>query len=236
MWWIKGLAMKTRLQTSHKRFVFGTAILGAALLSGCMTQGDSYPPMAMRNTVQIAESIERLELYARPDGLVLSARDEMAVGHFLQAYGQHGDGPIYINVPSGQSTAQGVTQTQGLIRRLLSQGGMGGAQIETGQYQTAMNRAAPTVVSYRRLKTIPQDCRHLGNMTNTYTNQPFDGFGCAFSANLAAMIEDPRQLLEPYALSPQDMKRRMQVYDKYILGENPASEHPDRQDISADDE
>ena len=70
---------------------------------------------------------------------------------------------------------------------------------------------------------------------NTYANQSYSQFGCSHTANLAAMIQDPRQLIQPYELTAPDSQRRQTIYDKYIEGENPASVQPDRQDVAAQD-
>jgi len=185
--------------------------------------------------MQISESIERLELYARQDGLSLSARDRDAVAGFLQNYGQHGDGPLYINSPSNAVSSAGISQTNRLIRQDLSNLGLGGAQVQSGQYQSAPGAPAPVVVSYRRLKAMPQDCRYMDSLTITSNNQPHNSFGCFQSSNLAAMVSDPRQFLEPYAMGAPNSTRRMTVYDKYIKGENPASTQPDRQQISSEE-
>jgi pilus assembly protein CpaD len=217
-------------QNHLKALALGFGMFG---LVSCTTPTASNGPVSGWSNIEIAETVERLELYSQPNGLVLSARDETAVAQFLQAYGRFGDGPLYVNMPSGQTTGVGAQQTQQLIKRIMGNVGLGGAPMQSGQYQSAMGQPAPVVVSYRRLKTVPQDCRNTGNMSMTYNNQPYDGFGCSYHANLAAMIEDPRQLLEPYALTPPDMQRRMQVYGKYIEGESPASAQPDRQDISS---
>jgi len=49
------------------------------------------------------------------------------------------------------------------------------------------------------------------------------------SANLAAMITDPRQLLEPYAAGRPNAQRRQVIYDKYIQGEPTAAQvNPDQ--------
>ncbi len=213
---------------------FGIALL-VSTVSACSTPSTSTPPSIFKNKVQVAESIERLELYTRPNGLELSARDQAAVSQFLQAYGHGGNGPLYINVPSSAQAGLGSQQAQALIRQNLSAIGLGGAAVQTGQYQTPYGSPAPVVVSYRTLKTIPQDCRHLGDMTDTFANQPYDNFGCFHTANLAAMIGDPRQLLEPYAMTIPDSQRRQTVYDKYIKGENTASAQPDRQQVSVED-
>jgi len=47
-----------------------TAILG---LSACAAPSMSFQPTSLRNPIKVAESIERLELYTRPNGLELSA-------------------------------------------------------------------------------------------------------------------------------------------------------------------
>jgi len=53
-------------------------------------------------------------------------------------------------------------------------------------------------------------------------------------SHLAAMIGNPRQLLEPYDMTIPDSQRRQVIYDKYIQGENPASTQPDRQQVSVE--
>lgn len=206
--------------------------LYAATLAACATPTASTGPIIFNNKIQVAESIERLELYTRPNGLELSARDQVAVNQFLQSYRNSGNGPIYLNIPSSAASGLGVRQAQALIRQNLSGLGLSGESMQTGQYQAPYGSPAPVVVSYRTLKTVPKDCRQLGDATDTFSNQPYDSFGCFHSANLAAMIADPRQLLEPYDMTIPDSQRRQTVYDKYIQGENPASTQPDRQQVA----
>lgn len=204
----------------------------ATTMTACMTPSPSTGPIVFGNKIQVAESIERLELYTRPNGLELSARDQVAVNQFLQSYRQSGNGPIYLNIPSNAASGLGVQQAQALIRQNLSALGLNSAAMQSGQYQAFNGSPAPVVVSYRTLKTIPKDCRQLGDLTDTYANQTSDNFGCFHSANLAAMIDDPRQLLEPYDMTVPDSQRRQVVYDRYIQGENPASTQPDRQQVT----
>ena len=72
-----------------------TAILG---LSACAAPSMSYKPTQLRNPIKVAESIERLELYTRPNGLELSARDRLAVAQFLDGYGRSGEGLSLIHI------------------------------------------------------------------------------------------------------------------------------------------
>ena len=210
-------------------------VISAMTVTACMTPTASNGPIINANKIQVAESIERLELYTRPNGLELSARDKVAVDQFLQAYGHRGNGPLYVNIPANSVSGLGAQQAQALIRQSLSANGLGRTSVQTGEYQTAYGNPAPVVVSYRTLKTVPQDCRFSGDLTDTYNNQPYDSFGCYQAANLAAMIGDPRQLIEPYDMTISDSQRRQTVYDKYIAGENPASTQPARQQVSVEE-
>lgn len=203
-----------------------TATLG---LSACATPTESFAPSHIRNAANVAESIERLELYSRPNGMELSARDKLAVAQFLDGFARSGNGNLYINRPSSAAAGLGTQQAEAVVRGLMAQGGLNPAAVQTGQYASRPGAPAPVIVSYRTLRVIPQDCREMGSLTDTYSNQPRANFGCFQSANLAAMVTDPRQLLEPYATGQPNAQRRQVVYDKYIKGEPTAAQiNPDQ--------
>jgi len=153
----------------------------------------------------------------------LSARDKLAVAQFLDGYARSGDGALYINRPSSALSGLGTQQAEAVVRGLMAEGGLNPNSVQTGQYASRPGAPAPVIVSYRTLRAIPQDCREMGDLTRTYSNQPHSNFGCFQSANLAAMVTDPRQLLEPYALGQPNAQRRQVVYDRYIQGEATAS-------------
>lgn len=209
-----------------------TAVLG---LSACAAPSQTFKPTHMRNAVQVAESIERLELYTRPNGMELSARDKLAVAQFLDGYARSGDGPLYVNRPANALSGLGTQQAESVVRGLMAQGGLNPAAVQTGQYATEPGVPGPVVVSYRTLRAIPQDCREMDSFTNTYSNQPHSTFGCFQSANLAAMVTDPRQLLEPYASGQPNAQRRQVIYDKYIQGETTAAKINPDQRVNTDE-
>ncbi len=207
----------------------------ALALSACAVPQAAPRPVINNEPISISESIERLELYSRPNGMDLSSRDQDAVTDFLATYGQYGDGPLYINVPGAHSGSIGTQQSAALVRQTMAQMGMGIGAIQTGQYQSNPSTPAPVVVSYRRLKIVPKDCRSLENLVETHSNLPMPSFGCSLNANLGAMIQDPRQLLEPYALGASNAERRRTVYDKYILGELTGSPRPVDQVVNTEE-
>jgi len=224
------------LMTIKKQPLAKLVVLTASTLvvAGCFgTPSHNPQPAIFNNPIQISESIERLELYSRPNGMELSARDQDAVANFIEAYQQFGDGPLYINMPAMAHSGLGAQQAAGIVRQAATQYGVGHA-IQSGQYQHRPGAPAPVVVSYRRLKSVPQNCRFQGDLTSTDLNVPSSNWGCAYHANLAAMIQDPRQLLEPYATGPSNAQRRLMVHDKYIEGQETSAAFPSRQYVNAE--
>lgn len=210
--------------------------VSAALLSACapsiphiMSYDSQYP-------VQIAETVERLELYVRPNGMNLSARDRAAMKRFITQYGIDGDGSMFLNVPNTGAGAPGMRAAQAEIQNMMTQSGMANAPIQTGQYGAAPGVPAPLVLSFRRLAVVRQDCLLNDNMLRTSNNQPWASFGCSTQANFATMIDDPRQLLEPYARGESLAQRREIGFEKYVEGVDPSSELPARQQVSAGDQ
>jgi len=209
--------------------------IASVLVSGCTMYQPSYSPTQLRNKITVAETVERLELYVGQAGLHLSARDKDAVGDFIAQYSASGEGPLYINVPAKGLNSHGVSQANAVIQSHLGHYGMSGAAVQTGQYAAAPGAPAPVIVSFRRLVTVPVDCQQGASLMHTSNNQPYGNFGCAQTANLAALIDNPRQLLSPYPLDNASSVRRTTVLDKYNVGEATATPRPAGQEIDAGD-
>jgi pilus assembly protein CpaD len=92
-------------------------------------------------------------------------------------------------------------------------------RVRTGDYD-AQPGAELVLASYSSLQARGPDCR-LGwnNLTSTGSNQVSEHYGCAVTANLAAQIADPRDLISPAATMPADAGRRDTVLGKYRRGE-----------------
>jgi pilus assembly protein CpaD len=69
---------------------------------------------------------------------------------------------------------------------------------------------------------IPQ-CGGWENITGTRNNKAYENFGCAVTANIAAQVANPEDLLGPRPETPIDSGRRATVLDKYRKGEVTAS-------------
>ena len=62
------------------------------------------------------------------------------------------------------------------------------------------------------------------NLATNRSNLPYPNFGCAMQNNMAAMIANPRDLIETRGGSvPRSGARRDTVWDKYVKGESTIS-------------
>ena len=52
-------------------------------------------------------------------------------------------------------------------------------------------------------------------------NRPYWNLGCATQQNLAAMVDNPTDLVQPRGEAPADSGRRSTSYTNYRVGKNP---------------
>lgn len=207
-------------------------LIGATILGACAPTPYGNRHLIDRNPIQVAESIERLELYPNAHGFNLSERDRRAMMGFLARYAQEGSGPIYMNAPS--TSGPGAAAAAREVNNTLSMLGMRDVGIQQGRYPAQPGSPAPVVVSYQRLKTlIPRCDAHYDRYAMTGSNAPTENWGCAHYANIAAMVANPDQFLEPYALDDPNMQRRMEIYERYIKGETTDAAEGEGQEASS---
>ncbi len=68
------------------------------------------------------------------------------------------------------------------------------------------------------------------NLGTTRQNSPFPNLGCATQNNIAAMVSNPRDLIEPQPMDPGDTQRRLTVLERYRAGEPTPAERTETQE------
>jgi pilus assembly protein CpaD len=106
-------------------------------------------------------------------------------------------------------------------RKSLVEAGVSYAAVAGSTYDAAGAADAPIIVSFARFEAHAPDCAPLWeqDLAHQSNNQPWDSFGCATHANLAALVEDPADLLRPRTSDPRDSGRRDTVMEAYREGE-----------------
>jgi pilus assembly protein CpaD len=210
--------MKSRLPL----FVIGLTALGA-----CASVPE--PPADMRPTptvadlhrIQVTESSRRLEVPVNTADVALSQRDRASLHDLAAGYLRYGHGSLVLSTPSGGSNADAASILANETRRALVEAGVSYAAVAGSSYDASGRADAPIIVSFARYEAHAPECAPLWeqDLAHQSNNQPWESFGCATVSNIAAMVEDPADLLRPRAEEARDSGRRDTVMDAYRAGE-----------------
>ena len=73
-------------------------------------------------------------------------------------------------------------------------------------------------------------------MNNGYSeNKPYHNFGCASQRNLAAMVDNPSDLVQPRSETPAYTERRTAAFEKYRKGTTSATVYPEAEKAKLSD-
>jgi pilus assembly protein CpaD len=135
-------------------------------------------------------------------------------------------GPLLLNAPRSADAAL-VARMQIAARAVLMAQGVADGDIAVAAYD-APGPAAPLLVSYAYLKAdIPRCGKKWDELTHTEDNRVQSNFGCAETANMAAQIANPNDIVHPQAEQAPDLQRRLTVLGKYQAGKVTAADEPD---------
>ena len=107
------------------------------------------------------------------------------------------------------------------LKKLLAGSGVDKNSVQYTSYKPAGDDAlAPITLSYVTYAASAAECGGdwSENLGFTPRNQPWPDFGCSSQHNFAAIVADPRDLIEPHASDPADAGRRSTVNQNYQAG------------------
>jgi pilus assembly protein CpaD len=132
-----------------------------------------------------------------------------------------------INVPNAPGVKLAAADSMREIHSILSASGVPPQGVRVRSYAPA-DIALPSIkLSYAKLSAHAGPCgqwNDLGPTTDpTYIqNWPYWNLGCASQRNLASMVDNPSDLVQPRGDTPAYQARRSVAIDKYRKGENPS--------------
>lgn len=152
-------------------------------------------------------------------GLHTLARGEDArVATFAERWKMRGQGLLNIATPGGLS---GDSRALSQVKKILSANGVASDAVRFTTYEPASDDAqAPISISFVAYTATASECGQdwSKNLGFEPRNTPYSSFGCATQHNMAAIIADPRDLIEPRPSDPSDATRRSDVVGKYQQG------------------
>jgi pilus assembly protein CpaD len=207
--------------------------LGCLMAAACAKQQTDSQMLAshdyrLRHPIVVTEEPETLDLPIGHNTRNLYGPIEGTISAFAVESRNKGNGAVEILVPSGGANEAAVHAVTPEIRQALQRGGLGRSQISTRTYAVQDASAdAPIRLSYAKMQATAGECgawpKNIGGGIGE--NTEYENFGCASQSNLAAIVDNPSDLLTPRASTPSDQNRRAVVIEKYRKGEVTASEY-----------
>ena len=204
--------VKSALASVALIFAAGLAVSGCASVSG--TDDAPMTPLS-RYSLQVEPGIDRIALAVHDQGL--SANQHTALRGLAARYGASGSGHVRIESPSGDDPV--AVEQAYAVRNFLQAAGVPEDRIQMAAY-AAPDPRAPVLAGFETIRASIPDCAtEARNMGTRLSNQSSGGFGCAITANMAAQIADPRDILGARPMTPADSGRAAVVFDNYRRGE-----------------
>jgi len=233
---------RTILPPGRARLAAKTMLLcaAAALLTACQHDpqitGITDPAPAdyrQRHPIAIREGERTVELFIGRSRGSLSPAQRADVAAFAHAWRRESTGGIIIDVPAGTANAYAASDAMAEVQSILTLSGVPGEAIRTQPYQPADPKIMANVkLHYPKMTAQAGPCglwpEDIGPSNRKYLeNGQHWNFGCAAQRNLAAMVENPADLVQPRGDGPPYAARRSVVLDKYRKGESTATVYPD---------
>jgi pilus assembly protein CpaD len=212
-----------------------TALLlaGVALaLGGCLNRGDTTGSIPSdyreRHPITLVRANETLDVFVGRNAHGLDRRQSADVQAFGRQFMERGEGPIVAYLPQGG--APGVNRGLTDIRQALAAGGAGG-RLQIAHYVPGDPTAAATIkLAFASLQArTPGPCgadndeMAQSSTSQTWANRNAINFGCSYQQNLAAQINDPRDLVRPRQEGAVDTVKRINGIERLRDGEEPST-------------
>jgi len=207
----------------------------AALLGGCYqtTAAEvAKPPYPAdyreRHPITIKEGAHTVEIFVGRNRGGLTPEQRAAVLSFAQQWRRDATSGVVIDAPRGGPTARAAADSLREVHSILNASGIPARAVYVRGYRPAPSALASIKISYSKLVAVAGPCGHwphdLGPSADgtDFSNQDYWNFGCATQRNLAAMVDNPADLVQPRGETPAYAARRSVAMDKYRKGVDPS--------------
>lgn len=212
----------------------------AVVLGACTHTGDevtsSIPDdYRLRHPIAIEEANRSVVIFVGHSRGGLSASQRADVMGVAQAWLQEGTGAIIADLPVDTSNAVVAADSFREIQALLSAAGVPPRGLAVHRYHPSDPRQMATIrLNYPKISAVagpcglwPEDIGSSAKDRSYYDNKPYYNFGCAYQRNMAAMIDNPSDLVQPRSETPPYTLRRTEAFEKYRKGTPTTTTYPE---------
>jgi pilus assembly protein CpaD len=235
--------MITRKPVEYRRALrIAGALFGLATALGACTHTDEVAATAsipddyrLRHPIAIQESNRSVVIFVGQARGGLSAEQRADVMGLAQVWLQEGTGAIVADVPVGTPNARAAADAFREAQALISAAGVPSRGVVMRHYRPDDPRQLATLrLSYPKISAIvgpcgiwPDDLASSIKNKGYFENKPYYNFGCSNQRNMAAMVANPSDLVQPRPETPAYTVRRTEGFEKYRKGEATSSAYPE---------
>lgn len=193
--------------------------LTVAACGGAAGSGPQPITPTQRFALAVEPGVDRVALAVHETGL--SANQTRALQDMVNRFAAEGATMLTVEAPSGDDPV--AFDVAWRIKGALEAQGVPPYQVQVVTY-VAPDPRAPVLVGFDTVRAaVPRCGTSWTNLGRTGANAGYANFGCAVTANLAAQIANPRDIIQPRGFEPGSAARRSVVFDKFTEGEQTAA-------------
>jgi pilus assembly protein CpaD len=226
------------------------ALLGLPVTLGACTETTREAATAsvpedyrLRHPIAIQEADRSVVIFVGHARGGLSASQRADVIGLARVWVSEGTGAIVADVPVDTPNARAAESAFHEIRSLLAAGGVPPHGIKLHHYHPDDPRTLATIrLSYPKITAVagpcgvwPEDLGPSINNRSYFDNKSYYNFGCAYQRNMAAMIDNPSDLVQPRPETPAYTIRRTEGFEKYRTGATTATTYPEAEKAKLSD-
>lgn len=225
--------MKYQIKPSPTLLKVASGTLLALALAGCSgingSADDVYHPTTHYEQHPITVTKGTVKMQVPSNSSRMTAAHEDAVVRFAQQAKGHDAGTVHIKRPKGSVSADVVA---GRVTQLIAGEGISTTAMKHSTY----GGHGPVIVSYKRHFASTNECGDWSeDLTVTFENTFPPNYGCASQHNLAAMVVNPKDFVQPRTSTPPDATRRAGVIEDYRKGNTTSSDTDAAADVKVSD-
>ena len=231
----------TSLARSRAVRMAGALVATAFALGACTHTDDAVTTASIpddyrqRHPIAIQEANQSIVVFVGQGRGGINASQRADVIGLGQSWLHDGTGAIIVDVPVNTANAPAAADSAREIQGLLAATGVPPRGVVVRQYRPEDPRHLAAIrLSYPRIAAVAGPCglwpEDLGTSIKNksyFENKSYYNFGCAYQRNMAAMADNPSDLVQPRSETPAYTPRRTIAFDKYRKGTTTTTTYPE---------
>jgi pilus assembly protein CpaD len=235
--------MTAKLPVDRNRaFRIAGALVGLAVVLGACTHTDDAVTTAsipddyrLRHPIAIQEADRSVVIFIGHARGGLSAEQRADVMGLAQTWLHEATGAIIADLPVDTPNARAAADSMREIQSMLAAAGVPPRGLIVRHYHPEDPRQMATIrLNYPKISAVagpcglwPEDLGPSIKDKSYFENKSYYNFGCAYQRNMAAMVDNPSDLVQPRTETPAYTIRRSEAFEKYRKGTVTTTSYPE---------